>query len=851
VVEARPKNPFVGPRPFDRAHRSLFFGREDEVSELVSLIVTSPVVVLYAPSGAGKSSLLNAAVVPALERAEGFEVFPVARVRGLASEDTAAGEAGNVYVSSVISNWEKELSSPKFKRAPAPESGRGPAPPHGGPPPPPHGGPPPPPHGGLPPPHPPRLSGRTTLASFLAARPHLVGTKGERAPRAIVFDQFEEIITAYPEHWRDREGFFEQVTEALRADRLLRVVFAIREDYVAALNPFASILPNGFRSGFRLERLSPDAALEAVKGPIDGSYRSIDDEVASNLVADLLRFKVDTDFGERVEVEGEYVEPVQLQVVCRTLWSELDREVTEITEEDRRRFGNVDKALSRFYSKAIAAGAERAGIDEGELRRWFETFFITSMNTRGTVYRTPGATAGMPNAVIDELEGRHLIHAEWRARARWYELSHDRLIEPIRTSNLEFFRGHAAPEDDLILKASFALARAEAARSDGRSDDALKAADEALAVAREAGDATGESTALMKLADINFDQGALDEALELYEQARAGYEARGDELGLGEALRGIGQIHRSRSEPDQALDFFSRSLAISEKRADAVAATRTLIALLDLLLSLERYDEAVARAQQGLQLAEETDNAVLEANMTDYLGLFRYHTGDTESARKLWTDACERYDALGDSYGAGVMDENIGLLDWSEQRFDDALARYAAALTRFEEVQETTLAARVLARAADAHWYLGRMVMARDGFARALALDPTSVGAQNGLGQVLAYLGRHEEALEELDKALSISFGEQPLEAYIHSGRGLALGGLGRFDEALAEFELALGETPENAWAYYNRAVVHEQAGDAEAARADMARALEANEPGLSPWLRERAEQMVAPAAKA
>lgn len=842
--EARLKNPFVGPRPFDRAHRSLFFGRQDEVSELVSLIVSSPVVVLYAPSGAGKSSLLNAAVVPTLERLEGFEVFPVARVRGLASEDPAAGDTGNVYVSSVLSNWAKELNASKVKRAPAPGIGPGPEPPLGRSP--------PRPPAARPTPKPPALlSDQTTLAHFLAERPHLVGTDGEKAPRAIVFDQFEEIITAYPEHWRDREGFFRQVTEALEADRLLRVVFAIREDFIAALNPFASLLPNGFRFGFRLERLSSNAALEAVKGPIDTSSRSIEDEVASNLVSDLLRFRVETDFGERVEVDGEYVEPVQLQVVCRTLWSELDPEVTEITEEHRRRFGNVDKALSRFYSTAIGAAAERTKIEERELRRWFEKFFITSMNTRGTVYRTPGSTAGMPNSVIDELESRHLIHAEWRARARWYELSHDRLIEPIRVSNHEFFRGPSAPEEDLILKTSFALARAETARSEGRTEEALRAAEEALEVSRAAGDAPGEATALMKLSEIRYEQGSLDEALELVQEACAGYEDRGDEVGMAEAFRGIGQIHRARDDTDKALDFLNRSLDISEKRGDAVAATRTLVVLLDLLPSLERYDEAIERAERGLQLADATENAVLAANMTDYLGLFRFHAGDLESARELWADACERYDALGDSYGAGVMEENIGQVDWSEERFDDALGHFARALLRYEEVQETSLAAGVLGSIAEANWYLGRMRAALDGFDRALALDPTSLNARNGRGQVLAHLGRHEEALEQLDETLTMSYGEQPLEAYVHSARGLALGGLGRIDEALAELEVALRDAPGNAWAYFNRAVVREQAGETEAARADLARALEENEPRLSPWMRGRAEQMLAAVAKA
>src|SRR5579863_2989629 len=59
-------NPFVGLRPFETSEEHLFFGREHEVSVLLNLISTLPVLILYARSGTGKSSLLNAGVAPLL-----------------------------------------------------------------------------------------------------------------------------------------------------------------------------------------------------------------------------------------------------------------------------------------------------------------------------------------------------------------------------------------------------------------------------------------------------------------------------------------------------------------------------------------------------------------------------------------------------------------------------------------------------------------------------------------------------------------------------------------------------------------------------------------------------------------
>src|SRR5215213_10807193 len=96
------ENPYVGPRPFESADARFFFGRDREVHDLVALIVSNPVVLLYAASGAGKSSLLNAAVIPRLARDQECETLPVARVRGLREQDLGAER--NIFVAAVLSH---------------------------------------------------------------------------------------------------------------------------------------------------------------------------------------------------------------------------------------------------------------------------------------------------------------------------------------------------------------------------------------------------------------------------------------------------------------------------------------------------------------------------------------------------------------------------------------------------------------------------------------------------------------------------------------------------------------------------------------------------------------------------
>ncbi len=62
------RNPFVGLRPFKSTEDELFFGRAKETSILRDLALTLPVLTVYAPSGTGKSSLINAGLIPAIRR---------------------------------------------------------------------------------------------------------------------------------------------------------------------------------------------------------------------------------------------------------------------------------------------------------------------------------------------------------------------------------------------------------------------------------------------------------------------------------------------------------------------------------------------------------------------------------------------------------------------------------------------------------------------------------------------------------------------------------------------------------------------------------------------------------------
>ena len=407
-------NPYVGPRPFERNDSGRFFGRDQEASELLSLIVANRITVVYAPSGAGKTSLLNAKVAGMLED-EGFEVWPFARLRGPIIEAINPDDIYNIYTFYTLLSWAGEDADPH------------------------------------------ELSAQT-ITSYLEAHPLIEDEFGYEKPRLLIFDQFEEIFTAYPARWFEREGFFNHISRALEEDPMLRVVFSLREDYVAQLDPFAHLLPKNLRNRFRLERMRPAACLEAVRGPLNETNRDFAPGVAEKLVEDLRQVRVETITGETETVEGEYIEPVQLQVVCQNLWEDLPEEISTITHEHLQQFGNINQALAAFYTRAVERAQPRAGLKEEDVREWFEKSLITPAGTRGTVYRGALQTGNMNNAAVDVLEDMHIIRGEWRAGARWYELTHDRLIEPIEKSNRQWLEERQAARIRRIKNAALGAA---------------------------------------------------------------------------------------------------------------------------------------------------------------------------------------------------------------------------------------------------------------------------------------------------------------------------------------------------------------------------------------------------------
>lgn len=404
-------NPFAGARAFRREERQNFFGRRQELADLVALVSAKQLLILHAPSGAGKSSLVNASLLHRLgAHTDGrhphppgtFDVLGVANVHpGAVRKQSgwpSSDEVPNVYVTAALDSI-----------------GQG------------------------------ARSRYTTLGGYLASREKKYDEFGAELPKLIVFDQFEEILEPYGrDDWLEcRDALFVELETVLRHDPLLHVMLVIREDHLATMERLTEPVPARLRVRYRLDKLTREQARTAIREPAERSGLPIDDEALDTLLQELSQQRLG---GIDNVIPSEFVEPAQLSVVCRQLWDQADAEAADVDTPPQpgirvdhlRELGGVAGTLQKYYDNAVTTESRRSVARR--LRQFFEVQLISDRGTRQLVPfdEAADATRGVPNAVLDRLEEPWgLVRQERRGDTTYLELSHDGFIQPIRRANFE------------------------------------------------------------------------------------------------------------------------------------------------------------------------------------------------------------------------------------------------------------------------------------------------------------------------------------------------------------------------------------------------------------------------------
>lgn len=428
--DSRDDNPYVGPRPLEIGHE--IYGRDREILDLCDVLVYKRFVLLHSPSGAGKTSLIQAGLVPALQRRRLRLVLPLIRVGTNPPQDAVTdGQALNRYrLSTCIaldSTLPEEMRTPLVTLA------------------------------------------KLSLRAYLRRRERNLKAAGQAnldRPEVLIFDQFEEVISLDENDRPAKRQFFAELGAVLHGSGYL-ALFAMREDYVAGLEAYLDPLPERLGARFRIDLLGREAATLAIQEPARQRAVTISSKVARMLVDDLCQTTIQQPDGSLNKVTGSFVEPVNLQVVCKRLWSirksprrivaadlatnsATEAELVLQFETSRLKPRSlpvyaVDLALSAYYTDEVGQAAKDASVTERAIRDWFDQQVITEHGLRGQVLKSPGNSQGLDNHAIQRLVDAHLVRQEERRGLTWFELAHDRLVTPVKANNSRWYAQNLKP----------------------------------------------------------------------------------------------------------------------------------------------------------------------------------------------------------------------------------------------------------------------------------------------------------------------------------------------------------------------------------------------------------------------
>lgn len=315
-----PTSPYKGLMPYDEEDARFFFGRDSERDIIVANLTAARLTLLYGASGVGKSSVLRAGVVHALQ----------AEARANLAQ-AGAPELAVVYFSS----WRDD---PLHGLLGAVETAvRG------------------------------ALSGYTveppTATDFVDA---LAGwSEVVEGPLLIILDQFEEYFLYHGQEDGPQTFAVEFPRAVSRRDLRVNFLVALREDALARLDRFKGRIPGLFENRLRIDHLDHAAAEAAIRKPLlewntlapPGEVMSIEDGLVEAVLDQVKRGAVvlgDAGRGQVAATQDVRIETPFLQLVMTRLWDEERRQGSRVLRlKTLNDLGGADRIVRTHLDAAM------------------------------------------------------------------------------------------------------------------------------------------------------------------------------------------------------------------------------------------------------------------------------------------------------------------------------------------------------------------------------------------------------------------------------------------------------------------------------------------------------------------
>ena len=413
---------YLGVQPFKTSDKHLFFGRDEDIENLHDTILLEKLIVLFGKSGYGKSSLLNAGIVPRLTAAEQppSERFRPIEVR---------------FTSFAVGQSVSPMDTMQFLLKDVPLT-----------------------EGGV-------FLKKTDYADTLWGQ--FKQRQGvENGQFVLIFDQFEEFFS-YPTEQQDvfkrqlSELLYTDIPQAVRAKMgefseaerrylatpmHIKAVFAIREDRMSFLDSMKDALPAILHKRYKLAPLSIEQAKQAITQPavMDGDFLSEKFEYTEGGLAAIVKaLTTATVDGKTVTTTG--VEAFQLQIVCEYIESLVkegkvpDRDGNGLPDITEAELPQMAQLYAEYYYRKLQElnpalkNAAQIALEDGLLTEDPATGEGRRMSVDSRALMAQFRHTGLTDAVLMALEKTYLIRREVNTVGGFsFEISHDTLVAPIQ-----------------------------------------------------------------------------------------------------------------------------------------------------------------------------------------------------------------------------------------------------------------------------------------------------------------------------------------------------------------------------------------------------------------------------------
>ncbi|MBL7807023.1 MAG: SUMF1/EgtB/PvdO family nonheme iron enzyme [Saprospiraceae bacterium] len=413
---------YPGVQPFSQGQQNIFFGRGADTVRLLSMILQEKLCVLYGKSGHGKSSLLQAGLIPALEDWSGKSKRRYQPIVFRFNTWTNS-DAQSLYDKFVF-RLDQAMEQAAIPRS----SIKSPV---------------------LP---------KTLWGAFKQWTPD------EKSGFVFIFDQFEEffsyplqqqldfkqqlaelIYSDFPQYLEDNEDSLDSTKEAYLFEKTdVRVIFSIRSDRLSDLDRMKDHLPAILLKRYELEALDLEQAHEAITLPAavglekQGGDQDAFFSPAFSYEKDALD-KLLEELSGRQGAKEKGIEAFQLQMVCfSTEKRVIERHLNCVRAEDLPDFNTV---YEDYYKGRIA---ELPGEEQAASRKVLEQGLLLIDPQTGSARRLSRDVGELaqafqvPASLLENLERTYLIRRELNTLGGYsYEISHDTLIAPMLKARKE------------------------------------------------------------------------------------------------------------------------------------------------------------------------------------------------------------------------------------------------------------------------------------------------------------------------------------------------------------------------------------------------------------------------------